>query len=133
MSHPQPTEQEASVSHPPNQLDQLRDVGSVDIGMFVAVHAGRDDKQTPTVSLSFWHAGWDVFCDAMWRECVTLDAVGTTTFVGRRRVLTMTLDDCSTVAGILEDGQGDWTYTVAELRQALGLAACWVSFQDGAA
>ena len=121
------------MSHPPNQLDQLQDVGSVDIGMFVTVHAGRDDEQTPTVSLSLWHVGWDELCQAMWREYVTPDAFGTTTFVHRRRVLTMTLDDCSTVAGLLDDDRCDWTYIVTELRQALGLAACWVSFQDGAA
>ena len=133
MSHPQTTEQEASMSHPPNQLDQLRDVGSVDIGMFVAVHAGRNDKQTPTVSLNVWAGVWDMFCEAMWREYVTPDAFGTTTFVDDLRILTMTLDDCSTVAGLLDDDRADWTRTVAELRQALGLAACWVSFQDGAA
>ena len=121
------------MSHPPNQLDQLRDVGSVDIGMFVTVHAGRDDEQTPTVSLSFGAVGWSVLCDVMWREYVTPDAFGTTTFVGDLRILTMTLDDCSTVAGILDDDRADWTHIVTELRQALGLAACWVSFQDGAA
>ena len=120
------------MSHPPNQLDQLRDVGSVDIGMLVAVHAGRDDKQTPTVSLSLWAYGWSMLCDAMWREHVTPDAFGTTTFPARG-VLTMTLDDCSTVASLLDDDELDWTYIVTELRQALGLAACWVSFQDGAA
>ena len=121
------------MSHPPNQLDQLRDVGSVDIGMLVTVHAGRDDEQTPTVSLSLWADGWDELRRAMWREYVTPDAFGTTTFVGRRRVLTMTLDDCSTVASLLDDDRCDWTYIVAQLRQALGLAACWVSLQDGAA
>ena len=121
------------MSHPPNQLDQLRDVGSVDIGMLVTVHAGRDDKQTPTVSLSLRAFGWNLLCSAMRQEYVTPDAFGTTTFVDDRRILTMTLDDCSLIASLLDDDRADWTHIVAGLRQALGLAACWVSFQDGAA
>ena len=121
------------MSHPPNQLDQLRDVGSVDIGMRVTVHAGRDDEQTPTVSLSLKHVAWNAFCNTMWRECLTPEALGTTTYVNDICVLTMTLDDCSTLASLLDDDRPDWTPTVTALRQALGLAACCVSFQDGAA
>ena len=121
------------MSHPPNQLDQLRDVGSVDVGTVVAVHVGRDDEQTPTVTLSLRPVRWDAFCDALWRTCWELDDFGIITLVDQRHILTMDLDCCGTIAKLLEDDTLDWTRTVTELRQALGLAACWVSFQDGAA
>ena len=48
-------------------------------------------------------------------------------------VLTLSLADCSELAAILDDeyhGQG-WTDTVTALRQALGLAGCWVELQAG--
>ena len=112
-----------------NPLDQLRDVGSVDINTQVTVHAGRDDKQTPTVLLTLTVTPWRTLTRILNRGL--LGDLGDVTIHQGGWTLTVTLDDCFTLAALLED-DGNWSDTVTALRQAMGLAACWVDFQDGA-
>ena len=115
-----------------NPLDQLRDVGSVDINTQVTVHAGRDDKQTPTVLLTLSPTAWRTLGRLASRQALSAYYFGDVTIRRDTYTLTMTLDDCFTLAALLND-DGNWSVTVTALRQAMGLAACWVDFQDGAA
>ena len=115
---------------PPNQLEQLRDVGTVDINTQVTVHAGRDERQTPTVLLTLTTTSWRTLTRVLNRG--QLGDLGDVTIRPGGWTLTLTLDDCSTLAALLDD-DGNWSDTVTALRQAMGLAACWVDFQDGVA
>ena len=83
--------------------------------------------------------GWSLVVADRLRDLGTVD-ISTTVAVNARGdekqtpqiLLTLSLDDASMLAGLLDDG-GDWPEIVAEIRKALGLAGCWVDFQSGAA
>ena len=115
---------------PADPLGALRDLGTVDISTTVRVDAGRDEAQTPMVVLTMTPTQFRTVERILYRERLTMLHLGDLTFGGGEHVLTMTLDDCSTLAGILDE-EGHWAVTVTALRKALGLAGCWVELQAG--
>ena len=116
---------------PQNPLDKLRDLGSVDISVQVTVSAGRDEHQTPVVILTLTKTSWRTVNRILDRERLTPYLLGEVAYDGHNEYrLTMTLDDCSNLAGLLDEA-GHWGDTVTALRKALGLAGCWVELQAG--
>lgn len=116
---------------PPDQLGTLRDLGSVDVSIQVAVSAGNDERQTPVILLTLNTTQWRTLTRVLDRERLTPFLLGSVTYDGHLEyVLTMQMDDCSNLAGILDD-TGNWSDTVTALRKALGLAGCWVELQAG--
>ena len=120
---------------PADPLSTLRDLGTIDITTSVAVSAGNDERQTPTVLLELRPAECRIIARLLDKErlwpteyVVLLQAAEQ----GCRHTIEMTLDDCSMLAGLLDD-DGSWSGTVTALRKALGLAGCWVDFQNGMA
>ena len=116
---------------PPDPLGALRDLGSVDISVQVSVSAGNDEQQTPVILLALNTVQWRTVNRVLERENLTPASFGYVTYQwsnGWR--LTMTVDDTSTLAGILDDA-GNWGDTVTMLRKALGVAGCWVELQAG--
>ena len=116
-------------------IRSLRDLGTVDISPTVSVNAAGDEKQTATLTVSLSVGGclglrqvlreadlWPDTAKAL-LEFVENHNVG-------RHALTLGVDDASLMAGLLDD-DGTWLLLVTELRKALGLAGCWVEFQDG--
>ena len=115
---------------PPDPLGALRDLGTVDISTTVRVDAGRDEQQTPTITLTMTPTQFRTVERILYRERLTMLHLGDLTFGGGEHVLTMMLDDASNLAGILDDA-GNWGDTVTMLRKALGVAGCWVELQAG--
>lgn len=116
---------------PQNPIDQLRDLGSVDISVQVSVSARNDEHQTPVVILTLTKTSWRTVNRILDRERLTPYLLGEVHHDGHNAYrLTMELDDASNLAGILDDA-GHWGDTVTALRKALGLAGCWVELQAG--
>ena len=116
-----------------NPMDQLRDVGSIDIGHDVTVSAGNDEQQTPTVLWRLRPGECRVIARMLDRErlwATEYVALRHAADHGATYTLSMSLDDCSMLAGLLDD-DGNWPDTVTALRKALGLAGCWVELQAG--
>ena len=89
---------------PADPLGALRDLGTVDISTDVRVDAGRDEAQTPTITLT-----------------LSLDETS-------QLAALLDVGDCANCANWDYD---DWRDTVTALRKALGLAGCWVELQAG--
>ena len=115
---------------PVDALGTLRDLGTVDISTTVRVDAGRDEQQTPTITMTMTPTQFRTVERILYRERLTMLHLGDLTFGGGEHVLTMELDDASNLAGFLDD-DGNWSDTVTALRKALGLAGCWVELQAG--
>ena len=115
---------------PPDPLSTLRDLGSVDVSIQVSVYAGRDEQQTPVVALTLTAPQFRTVERVLGRDGLRLRDLADVREVHADILASMTVDDASHLAQLLDD-DGHWGDTVTALRKALGLAGCWVELQAG--